>query len=675
MLQWIHRIRKVSLNKTTARRIFLWAVVFVFLSVLSPHFALAQGTVVQQSGGVGADIIASNNVIAPQIGLPSTDIRVIIARIIRVALSLLGIILVCIILYGGFLYMTSGGSEEKIANAKRIIINGVIGLAIILSSYAITLFVINMFGLDTAGGGGDNNGGVSIAVSDQNFYGSGGLGSVIRDHYPGRDQQDVPRNAKIIITFRRAILPSSFVIDSNRGAANGTFGDCVNMGSSMNWETDCDRLNMGTDLINITRTDTNAPIRGASVLASVETGGVFTVVIRPWDALGSDTDKIGYLVRVGKGITWNDATNNNPSIFAGRPSGRDFYSWNFITDTVLDRTAPHVTSVFPGSGVTETRNSIIQVNFDKPMDPSAIQGALVQSASYFNLSNNAIFVRSANSTLPAGSFRLVNNYQTLEFTPSSVCGQNACGGTVYCMPVCDRAGATCSTDAFTILLRSARTFSASSFEAIPFTGVTDVSGNALDGNNNNAVDPVTTTVPVFPNQQTGDNYFWNYNLSSAMDISAPILTQTTPGPNATFIQPGSELSMTFDKRLRADSLYNILLNESPASGDPLCFVPRAYYQNNGTYVRLDHCPFLSATRHYYYPSIDSSVEDVHFNCFYPGKGPTQLSTTSTASNYCNPTNLSGCCPATVTPTSTAYCCNGAIGFPDRQSCLNALNTP
>jgi len=69
--------------------------------------------------------------------LPAT-----ISSIINVAMGVLGIIVVILILAGGFLWMTAGGSEEKITKAKGLIFGGVIGLAIILSAYAIAQFVI-----------------------------------------------------------------------------------------------------------------------------------------------------------------------------------------------------------------------------------------------------------------------------------------------------------------------------------------------------------------------------------------------------------------------------------------------------------------------------------------------------------------------------------------------------
>ncbi len=76
-------------------------------------------------------------------GLGQQDIRTTIASIIRVAMGLLGIVAVVIILIGGFTWMTAGGNEEKVGEAKKWIFAGVIGLAIILSAYALANFVIN----------------------------------------------------------------------------------------------------------------------------------------------------------------------------------------------------------------------------------------------------------------------------------------------------------------------------------------------------------------------------------------------------------------------------------------------------------------------------------------------------------------------------------------------------
>ena len=63
--------------------------------------------------------------------------------VIRIALGFLGIIAVIIILLGGFKWMTAGGNEDKVGEAKKLITAGVIGLVIIISAFAIATFVLD----------------------------------------------------------------------------------------------------------------------------------------------------------------------------------------------------------------------------------------------------------------------------------------------------------------------------------------------------------------------------------------------------------------------------------------------------------------------------------------------------------------------------------------------------
>lgn len=78
-----------------------------------------------------------------KINLGKKDPRTMAAQIINVILTLLGIVAVVIVLLGGFKWMTSGGNEEKVGEAKKLLGAGVIGLLIILAAWGITTFVLN----------------------------------------------------------------------------------------------------------------------------------------------------------------------------------------------------------------------------------------------------------------------------------------------------------------------------------------------------------------------------------------------------------------------------------------------------------------------------------------------------------------------------------------------------
>ncbi|MFH1111780.1 MAG: hypothetical protein V1712_01780 [Patescibacteria group bacterium] len=76
-------------------------------------------------------------------GLPISDATPIsiVSRIVNVVLGFLGVLFIVLILYGGFMWMTSSGNEEKITKAKNIIGNSVVGLAIVLASFTISMFI------------------------------------------------------------------------------------------------------------------------------------------------------------------------------------------------------------------------------------------------------------------------------------------------------------------------------------------------------------------------------------------------------------------------------------------------------------------------------------------------------------------------------------------------------
>lgn len=84
--------------------------------------------------------------------LGTQDLTKTVAGIINVALSLLGIVAVIIILIGGFQWMTAGGNEEKVEGARNLIFAGIIGLAIILSAWAIARFVLRSLSQATGSG-------------------------------------------------------------------------------------------------------------------------------------------------------------------------------------------------------------------------------------------------------------------------------------------------------------------------------------------------------------------------------------------------------------------------------------------------------------------------------------------------------------------------------------------
>jgi hypothetical protein len=111
-----------------------------------PLAALAQGAKPELTEEtLGTTAVESSTALA------GGDVRQTAARLINVALGFLAIIAVIIVLVGGFQYMLSGGDTSKTESARKMIVSGIIGLAIILSAWAITSFVISRLVTATVG--------------------------------------------------------------------------------------------------------------------------------------------------------------------------------------------------------------------------------------------------------------------------------------------------------------------------------------------------------------------------------------------------------------------------------------------------------------------------------------------------------------------------------------------
>ena len=111
---------------------FLIACAIVF-SAFAPAMVFAQS-----AEDVGVIAVQESDGFA----LGSADLRETAVRLINVALGFLGIIAVVIVLIGGFKYMLSGGNQDKTDEARKMIVSGFVGIAIVIGAWAITTFVL-----------------------------------------------------------------------------------------------------------------------------------------------------------------------------------------------------------------------------------------------------------------------------------------------------------------------------------------------------------------------------------------------------------------------------------------------------------------------------------------------------------------------------------------------------
>src|SRR3989344_6561043 len=114
--------------------IFIFLIFFVSLLTFNFAFLIFNSPAFAQ-GLTSPDVAGT--------GLSTSSLSDTILNIINAALALVGIVALAVLIYGGYVWMTSGGIPQRIALAKRILLSAVIGLIIILLSWAIVQFIFN----------------------------------------------------------------------------------------------------------------------------------------------------------------------------------------------------------------------------------------------------------------------------------------------------------------------------------------------------------------------------------------------------------------------------------------------------------------------------------------------------------------------------------------------------
>lgn len=504
----------------------------------------------------------------------SQDIRVTIAKIIRIVIGFLGIVAVGLIMYAGWIWMTSEGSEEKIEQAKKILTNAVIGLIIILSAFAIVSFIINSL---TGAISGSQPAGSSSGVS------SGGLAAlgsgVINSHYPERNQTGVPRNTKIIITFKEAMDPATLIS-----------GQSINQQNIKIYQTESGAADAVTFPVGATKTEDNK-----------------TFVFSPSQYLGSPSEKIWYSVALSKNVK----KASGASAFAGAVAELA-YDWMFEVGTYVDNTPPKIDSVVPAPASTEARNVVVQINFSEALDPTAAAGATRNGFANIKVMDDAA------ASLIAGNFYISNQYRTVEFLTDSECGINSCGQTVYCLPANKRIKVLAA--AANLLVPGAP------LAAYPANGLVDLAGNSLDGNGNGTAEgpqAQSGLVPYNANNQThggeGDDYYWLFNTNNTIDITPPVVDQVNPVVGGSGVDLSVIPQATFSKLLMSSSLNSSSINfKSGGAGYNYWITKNDDFSAKKTTANINHDQFVENQE--YSVRLNSSIKDIYQNCYTPCSG-------------------------------------------------------
>jgi len=114
-------------------------ITFIVLVTLLANASLAFGAITEDMKGG----ITNSGINLPGGGDAEAKAQTIVGQLINAFISLFGVIFMILIIYGGYKWMMASGREEEVSKAKDIIKSAIIGLIIVMASYAISFFVTN----------------------------------------------------------------------------------------------------------------------------------------------------------------------------------------------------------------------------------------------------------------------------------------------------------------------------------------------------------------------------------------------------------------------------------------------------------------------------------------------------------------------------------------------------
>ena len=83
--------------------------------------------------------------------LQNVKLGVVVQRVISAVLAIVGLLASIYLIYGGVLYLTSGGDTKAADKAKHVILSAIIGVIIIFVSWALVNYVMSALFGKTAG--------------------------------------------------------------------------------------------------------------------------------------------------------------------------------------------------------------------------------------------------------------------------------------------------------------------------------------------------------------------------------------------------------------------------------------------------------------------------------------------------------------------------------------------
>lgn len=206
-------------------------VLLVALSFLSPISVFAKKTI--------GDAFKQLDPVAQRAGIEEKEVEPIIGRAIKGGLVAVGMIFFVLMVYAGITWMTARGDEGSVEKAQKTIVAAIIGIVVVVGSYAMTNLVVERLLKGQKG--------PPVPGAEQGkTINEGPLGCCV--DWVARDPaEDNPIPACQIIRQRACQLGGETVNDSDRFACNGPKEGCWQFDENIQLEELCTEQYCGRD--------------------------------------------------------------------------------------------------------------------------------------------------------------------------------------------------------------------------------------------------------------------------------------------------------------------------------------------------------------------------------------------------------------------------------------------
>lgn len=391
--------------------------------------------------------------------------------------------------------------------------------------------------------------------------------SKIREHYPVRDERNVPRDTAILITFADVIKKES-VLDTTNG--------------------------LKKESILIRRSSPTASgdfgVVAATGVLSVDGK---TIKILPSALLGDPDQKMVYTIALTTDIT----LDSGAPLFSDADGGG--YAWQFEVSGLVDTTPPTVETYLPLANSTNPINTLIQVTFSEPIDP-------------FTVNLDHLVVKAGEEgvqKVQEGSWSIGNGYRTITYRSNEICGVNQCGASVYCLPQNVNITARIKAAALTKQQGGRANPNKALF---PYNGIVDMAGNSLDGGGLNGIGRNGKS-----DGAEVDDFSWRFSVGTRRENAPPTVISVQPGRDEQGVSLTAPVTATFSKFMDITSLNNTNVGFFQ---ERYSWVSSSHlFSERRTRAQIHHEPFLA--NEIVTPVIRSGVSDITQNCYNPCSGP------------------------------------------------------